>query len=55
MDTAAESAIGRGNDVLPADTVGEANNPLGDKLGVRWVLTQVVLLWVTGSTGMVFR
>jgi hypothetical protein len=34
MHSAAETAIGGGDDPLPADEVGEANNPLGDEFGV---------------------
>jgi hypothetical protein len=32
MHTAAETAIGPGNDILTSDDVREADDPIGDKL-----------------------
>src|SRR3954453_19825254 len=34
MDAAAETAIGRGDDPLPADQVGKTKDALGDEVGV---------------------
>ena len=34
MNSAAEPAIGRGDDPLAADQIGKAQNALGDELGV---------------------
>ena len=34
VNAATEAAIGRGDDPLPADDVGETNDPLGDEFGM---------------------
>jgi hypothetical protein len=34
MDAAADPAIGRGDDALPADEIRKPNNALGDEFGV---------------------
>ena len=34
MDAAAKAAIGAGDDILPADDVGVAHDPVGDDLGM---------------------
>ena len=34
MHTPAETAVGRGDDILPADGLGEADDPVGDEFRI---------------------